>query len=109
MEFNDYQEKAQKTAVYPIDAKVIYPVLGLNGEAGEVAEKIKKIIRDKNSDFSNPLDILEIVKELGDCLWYLSNIASNLGVTLDQVAKINLEKLISRKKRKVLKGEGDNR
>jgi NTP pyrophosphatase (non-canonical NTP hydrolase) len=86
----------------------IYPTLGLMGEAGEVAEKIKKVIRDKKSK----LDLntkLEIKKELGDVLWYLSQLATELDLDLEDVASLNLEKLFSRQKRNQLKGSGDNR
>lgn len=108
MNFNEYSKKAIETAIYPLDSEIIYPTLGLNGEAGEVAEKIKKVIRDKQGNFSND-DRIEIAKELGDCLWYINAIAKDIGVPLDQIARLNIEKLQSRKKRKQLKGEGDNR
>ena len=107
--FDVYQMRAMETAVYPVESEVVYPALGLNGEAGEVAEKVKKIIRDKNGDFSDYDDRMEIILELGDCLWYIAAIATNLGVTLDDVAYRNLEKLASRKERKKLHGNGDNR
>jgi NTP pyrophosphatase (non-canonical NTP hydrolase) len=108
MKFNEYQKLAKETAIYPIDSEIIYPTLGLNGEAGEVAEKVKKVIRDGGS-FADPSVILEIVKELGDVLWYLSDIAEGLGVELEQVAVLNLEKLKRRKRRNMLNGNGDNR
>lgn len=108
-EFDDYQDKALATAIYPIDSEIVYPALGLNGEAGEVAEKVKKVIRDQGGDFSDPVTVLEITKELGDVLWYLSAIASDLGMKLSDVARINLDKLENRRKLKQLKGSGDNR
>ncbi len=109
MNFSEYQNQSRQTAVYPhIDNNFVYPTLGLCGEAGEVAEKIKKIIRDKNSNLFTS-DILELEKELGDVLWYLSQVASELELSLDSIATKNLEKLKSRKERGVLKGSGDNR
>lgn len=108
MELNDYQTKALSTAVYPLDKEIIYPALGLCGEAGEVAEKIKKVLRDGGS-FKDSETMEEIAKELGDVLWYLSAIAHDLGFTLDDIARINIRKLADRKKRKVLSGSGDNR
>jgi len=108
MELNEYQKLALSTAIYPLDSEIIYPALGLCGEAGEVAEKIKKVLRDGGS-FTDPDTILAIKKELGDVLFYISAIADNLGLTLDNVAETNLEKLQRRKKTKTLNGNGDNR
>ena len=109
MELNEYQKRALSTAIYPLDSEIIYPALGLCGEAGEVAEKIKKVIRDKGGDFSDPITINEIAKELGDVLWYLSAIANDLGLDLNTVAHMNLDKLQRRRKKKTLNGNGDNR
>lgn len=107
--FNDYQKKARKTAIYPnLGKNIIYPTLGLAGEAGEVAEKVKKIIRDKNGIVGKE-EKIEMVKELGDVLWYISNISSELGIKLSDLAQGNLDKLASRKDRGKLKGSGDNR
>lgn len=109
MDFNTYQKKSRKTAIYPNkDKNFIYPVLGLVGETGEVAEKIKKIIRDKGGKISRH-DKEELAKELGDVLWYLANLAIELGLSLEQIAQNNLAKLRSRKKRNRLHGAGDNR
>jgi NTP pyrophosphatase (non-canonical NTP hydrolase) len=108
MNLNEYQKLARKTAIYPKSAKIIYPTLGLCGESGEVAEKIKKVIRDKNSEF-NALNTFEVFKEMGDVLWYLSNLATDLNFSLDNIAKWNLEKLQKRQKEHKLKGNGDNR
>ena len=83
-------------------------VLGLTGEAGETADKVKKIIRDKEGKFSEE-DKREIVKELGDVMWYLAGIARYLDVDLSEVAEGNIEKLASRKQRGVISGSGDNR
>jgi NTP pyrophosphatase (non-canonical NTP hydrolase) len=102
MNFNEYQKLARSTAIYPEEYKVIYPALGLCGEAGEVAEKVKKNIRDGKS-----LDGVGL--ELGDVLWYISALADDLGVTLEEVAQANVEKLTSRKERNMIGGSGDNR
>lgn len=109
MEFNEYQEKSRKTALYPNkDNNFIYPTLGLCGEAGEVAEKIKKVIRDEGGKISAEKK-QELVKELGDVLWYVSQIATELGLSLDEIANTNIEKLYSRLERNKLHGSGDNR
>lgn len=109
MDFNEYQKLSRKTAVYPNSgSNYIYPTLGLSGEAGEVAEKIKKVIRDEGGVISEAKK-KEIEKELGDVLWYVSQIASELNLSLDGVASLNIEKLYSRMERKVLAGSGDNR
>ena len=109
MDFDNYQIEARKTAVYPNkDKNFIYPTLGLVGESGEVAEKIKKILRDKNGilDYESKL---ALKKELGDVLWYISNLCDELNFSLSEVAKNNLEKLNSRKSRGKISGSGDNR
>ncbi|MFA5207888.1 MAG: nucleoside triphosphate pyrophosphohydrolase family protein [Candidatus Paceibacterota bacterium] len=109
MTFQEYQEEARKTAIYPNkDNNFIYPTLGLAGEAGEVAEKIKKVIRDGNGIVSEEKKE-EITKELGDVLWYVANLAKELGITLEDVAQKNLLKLQSRQQRNELHGSGDNR
>jgi NTP pyrophosphatase (non-canonical NTP hydrolase) len=109
MELNDYQKAAKTTAVYTSsEQQLVCTVLGLNGEAGEVAEKIKKVIRDKNSVIGDE-DRKEIQKELGDVLWYLAVLADTLGLDLDSVATLNLEKLKSRHQRGAIHGQGDNR
>ena len=109
MDFKEYQEKSRKTALYPnIGNNFVYPTLGLAGEAGEVAEKIKKVIRDKEGIIDDATRE-EIKKELGDVLWYLSQIASELNLSFDEVAEFNIEKLASRMKRGKLHGSGDNR
>jgi len=109
MEFNEYQEKARKTAIYPdINNNYIYPTLGLVGEAGEVAEKIKKVIRD-NEGIITEEKKQEIKKELGDVMWYLANLSKELGLDLNDVAQGNLDKLYSRMDRGTLHGDGDNR
>jgi len=107
--FYDYQRKARETAIYPnIGKNLWYPTLGLNGEAGEVAEKVKKIYRDHRGKVTPTLR-LAIVRELGDVLWYIANICSELDVSLAGVAWENLRKLTQRKKDNKISGEGDER
>lgn len=109
MNFNEYQKAAQATAVYPGKGKnLCYPTLGLNGEAGEVGEKVKKLMRDHDGVFPPGYPEL-IIKELGDVLWYVADIAEELGFTLERVAEINIEKLSSRQERGEIMGSGDNR
>jgi len=108
MTLNEYQKEAIVTAKYPEHMKVLYPVLGLCGEAGEVAEKVKKIHRDKEGVIGE-LDRLEIAKELGDVLWYISTTAKDLDFTLEDIAAMNIKKLRSRKERGAIHGSGDNR
>jgi NTP pyrophosphatase (non-canonical NTP hydrolase) len=104
MEFKQYQSLAKTTAIYPENARITYPCLGLAGEVGEVCEKVKKHIRD-----GRVLDKEDLTKELGDVLWYLSALAGDLGIDLEDVAKTNYEKLKSRMERNVISGSGDNR
>jgi len=109
MTFNEYQKESRKTAIYPnVGENMVYPVLGLSGEAGEVAEKMKKILRDDNGKVSEEKRE-EIKKELGDVLWYISQISTELDLELEEVAAKNLEKLFSRMDRGKLGGSGDNR
>ena len=108
MDLNKYADAARKTAIYPLKYSIIYPALGLAGEAGEVCEKIKKEIRDCNGLFLFSKR-LAIAKELGDVLWYVANLAKDINWTLDNIAKLNLEKLQSRAERAKLNGSGDNR
>lgn len=108
MELNEYQKRALETAIYPKEAKIVYPTLGLTGEAGEVADKVKKVIRDNNGDFSVERR-LELAKELGDVLWYIATLANDLGYTLEEIGVMNNKKLSSRKERGVINGNGDNR
>ena len=110
MEFNEYGEFVKGIKVYPEKMRVIYPALGLAGEQGEIAEKVKKWIRDE--DFANGMSVERreaILKELGDPLWYIAALADDLGYTLQDVVDANVEKLSSRKERGVLKGSGDDR
>lgn len=106
MKLNDYQIQANETAIYPEGLN--YPILGLAGEAGELCNKYKKILRDKGGEAAL-LDINEMEKELGDVLWYVAQIATELGVSLETVARVNLMKLGDRKERGVLGGSGDDR
>ena len=109
MELNHYQRESRKTALYPdVGSNVIYPTLGLVGEAGEVADKVKKVLRDKKGVF-NEKSKDEIKYELGDVLWYISQLASELGYELDDLANSNLQKLKSRKLRGKIQGSGDDR
>jgi NTP pyrophosphatase (non-canonical NTP hydrolase) len=108
MEFNEYQIQTSDTAIYPMDLAHSYLALGLAGEAGEVANKVKKSLRD-NHGFINTGMAYDIQNELGDCLWYIAQLCETLGLTLDQTAVKNLEKLQSRKQRGTLGGSGDDR
>lgn len=102
--FNDYQDFCKTTAKYPENMKLLYPLLGINGEVGEVCEKIKKHYRD-----GKPLDKDDLTKEIGDVCWYISAICSDLDISLQDVIETNVAKLTSRKKRGVINGDGDNR
>ncbi len=108
MEMNEYQQAALQTAVYPQEMKIVYPLIGITGETGEVAEKIKKVIRDNNAVFSDD-DRREIAKEIGDILWYISSLSSDIGYSLDEIAAMNIDKITSRNERGKIHGEGDNR
>lgn len=109
MTFNEYQERARETAVYPERFAILYPALKLAGEAGEVAEKVGKRLRDHDGNLSDDQFKAEIAKELGDVLWYISALANDLMLPLGAIAVANLSKLESRKERGVLQGSGDNR
>lgn len=109
MDFEEYQKKAGKTAIYPdIGKNFVYPTLGLVGEAGELANKAKKIIRDNNSEI-NEEHKENIRGELGDVLWYVSQTATEFGLSLEDIANHNLEKLADRQKRNKISGSGDTR
>lgn len=108
MELNEYQLKALETAIYPKEQKIIYPTLGLTGEAGEVSDKVKKVLRDNDGVFSEDRK-LEIAKELGDVAWYLAVCANDLGFTLEEICQMNYDKLKSRQARGKINGNGDNR
>ncbi len=109
MECDDYQRAAMRTA-RDKDAphEFMHLVLGLVGEAGEVAEKVKKLVRDKNSDLAQ-LDRDDMAAELGDVLWYTAVLANYLDLSLDDIARRNVDKLADRHRREVLGGSGDKR
>ncbi len=108
MQIDDYQNNAKATAIYPKEHKIMYPALGLAGEAGEVANKVKKIIRDGVQNM--PLDWKQqLASEIGDVLWYCAVLADDLNVSLGTVAAQNIEKLERRKLKGTLKGSGDKR
>lgn len=109
MDLNEYQTKSRKSALYPsFGAAYVYPALGLASEAGEVVGKIKKAIRDNNGTIDEARKT-EIKGELGDVMWYTAQLATELGLTLDEIAEANIEKLYSRLERGTIKGDGDNR
>jgi NTP pyrophosphatase (non-canonical NTP hydrolase) len=103
MTLSSYQKAAAGTAIYPVQHTIIYPALGLAGEAGEVANKVKKIIRDGKMDKS------AIASEVGDCLWYIAALCRDLDIDMGEVAKNNLDKLYNRKQNGTLRGSGDKR
>ena len=116
MHMNDYQDQAKATAIYPEQGKItglIYLSLKLNGEAGEFAEKLGKMIRD-NGLLSTRVELsseerIALAREAGDVLWYVANIAGELGMPLEELASMNIQKLKSRAERGVLTGSGDDR
>ena len=103
-----YQKVALTTAIYPREQAIIYPTLGLTGEAGEVANKVKKIIRD-GSDSKDEKLVSEIKAEIGDCLWYIAVLANDFNIKLSDIASANIEKLATRKSKGTIHGSGDNR
>lgn len=109
MNFNDYQKRAILTALYSEKYKIIYPALGLGDEAGEVLGKVKKWLRGDDGEELSQERKDAIAMEMGDVLWYLAVLSNDLGVSLEDVAKSNLEKVESRKERGQIKGDGDNR
>lgn len=108
LSLNDYQRKALETAIFPTDEKIGYLVIALCGEAGEVADKVKKVFRDKDGIFSEA-DNKAVALELGDLLWYAANLAHVIGYNLSDIAQLNIDKINSRMERGTLHGEGDNR
>lgn len=122
MDFNEYQKKATTTALYldgvrkkyPSLPEEVYKLIGVTyvglglGEAGEVQNKLKKVIRDHQGEITPELQAA-VKKELGDVLWYVATTCSELGLDMQDVAQDNIDKLFSRKERNVLTGDGDNR
>jgi NTP pyrophosphatase (non-canonical NTP hydrolase) len=109
MSFNTYQESTKETATYAGGQEALYYLgLGLTGEAGEVANKIKKVMRDFDGRL-NKATVEAIADELGDVLWYCSRLADELGYKLEDIATLNIQKTYSRKQRGVIQGSGDNR
>ncbi len=110
MELNEYQKRALSTAFHPEKSKVIYPALGLASEAGEVSGKVKKWVRgDDGEGAMSEERRMTLRDEIGDVLWYVAVLSHDLGFELDEIAKLNVEKLNSRKERGTLKGDGDKR
>lgn len=113
LKFDEYQNQAHNFAVYPPDFHVIYPVLGVAAEAGELAGKVKKHLRNgvapKDFPLLPPEHIEAIAKEIGDVLWYLAETCTAFGMSLEAVAAMNLHKLTARKANGTIKGEGDDR
>lgn len=107
MELNEYQKAALSTAIYPNDNNISYLALAICGEAGELADKVKKVIRDKNGQFYIA-DLSAIALELGDILWYAANLAKVLGYDLSDIAQMNIEKINGRVERGTIHGTGDN-
>jgi NTP pyrophosphatase (non-canonical NTP hydrolase) len=109
MELSEYQELSRRTATYPgAGENLVYPTLGLAGEAGEVAEKVKKLLRDDGGVMSDERRA-GLAGELGDVLWYVAQVATEAHLDLEEIAQANLDKLLSRKERGVLSGSGDTR
>ena len=107
-DFNAYQRMAAKTAIYPDEHRIMYPALGLAGEAGQVANKVKKLIRDGPD--GRPDDWREqISSEIGDVLWYCAALATDLNLTLGMIAAMNEKKLSARKEAGTIGGSGDTR
>ena len=109
MLISEYQELSRRTATYPgAGDNIVYPTLGLAGEAGEVAEKVKKLLRDDGGVMSGERREA-LGGELGDVLWYVAQVATEAGLDLEEIAQGNLDKLLSRQQRGVLSGSGDSR
>lgn len=108
MRFTDYQVKAGETAQYPQDIALLYVTLGLAGETGEIAEKVKKAYRDDGGVITDERREA-LAKEIGDVCWYIARLCTELDLSLDEVAQANIDKLASRKARGVIHGNGDSR
>ena len=109
MRLSDYQRDSRRTATYPgAGANLVYPTLGLAGAAGEVAETVKKLLRDDDGVLGDERRAA-LAGELGDVLWYVAQVATEAGLELEAIAEANLQKLLSRAQRGVLSGSGDER
>jgi NTP pyrophosphatase (non-canonical NTP hydrolase) len=108
MDFNTYQKQASSTAIYDSQYKIMYPAMGLGAEVGEVLNKVKKIYRDYGGKIPASMQT-DIESEIGDVLWYLAALCSDLDTSMEYIAVGNLDKLLDRKCRGVLGGSGDNR
>ena len=109
MRLSDYQRLSRRTATYPgAGENIVYPTLGLAGEAGEVAEKVKKLLRDDAGVMTDER-LHALAGELGDVLWYVAQVTTEAGLDLEEIAQANLDKLLSRQERGVLSGSGDSR
>ena len=112
MDIDKYQGIIEKTAIYPKEIGIAYCALGMNGEAGEVAEKAKKLYRDKdllNNPSISEEDRKALAKEIGDVVWYCTALASEIGVPMSDILEVNYNKLIKRRETRTLQGSGDNR
>ena len=109
MQFDEYQRKSIEFAIYPATHRILYPALGLAGEAGEVANKVKKFIRDGADKESFEVKKVEIASEIGDVLWYCAALAHDLGFNLSEIAAENYSKLSGRSQRGTIGGDGDDR
>jgi NTP pyrophosphatase (non-canonical NTP hydrolase) len=117
MDFKEYQQIIEETAVYPKQVGLAYCALGLTGEAGEVADKVKKLYRDDNLhtlDAASEMVLIDqhrpaIAKELGDVLWYITALANEIDMDLEEIARMNYDKLIKRRETNTLHGSGDDR
>lgn len=111
--FTEYSADAAGTVTYPdLGNNLVYPAMGLAGEAGEVCDKVKKIWRNQgrmSGKELSPEEVLALGREMGDVLWYLNAMCQELGITLEGIAKVNINKLWDRRERGVIKSEGDNR
>jgi NTP pyrophosphatase (non-canonical NTP hydrolase) len=108
MDFNKYQETAVETAIYPSTHRILYPALGMAGEAGEVANKVKKIIRDGPENMPDDWKD-QIASEIGDVLWYCAALSNDIGIPLALIAAQNRDKLLARKQKGTIQGSGDKR
>ena len=109
MDFNEYQTQTASTAIYPSTRALEYLALGVSSESGEIAGKVKKLIRDGYSKMSKEEWEKNLASEIGDVLWYLARLSDELGYSLEEIAQNNMDKLLDRKNRNVLKGSGDHR